>query len=104
MKTKRDTQHFPFELASESTKHVPPLYRVVLLNDDSTPQPFVVQVLEKFFGMPMEEAEQAMLKADQEGKVLCGVYTFEIAETKVTEVKSYAREHDYSLICQLEEA
>lgn len=82
----------------------PPLYKVVLLNDDYTPMEFVVHVLEKFFCMDREKATQVMLHVHTRGKGVCGVYTCEIAETKVAQVVQYAREHEHPLHCDMEVA
>jgi len=88
--------------ASPETK-VPPLYRVVLLNDDYTPMEFVVDVLERFFAMDRHSATRVMLEVHTRGKGICGVFTYEIAETKVAQVTSYSREHQHPLLCTLEE-
>jgi ATP-dependent Clp protease adaptor protein ClpS len=82
----------------------PPLYRVVLLNDDYTPMEFVVDVLEKFFGLDRPTATRIMLEVHTKGKGVCGVFTYEIAETKVAQVTTYARDHQHPLMCTLEEA
>jgi ATP-dependent Clp protease adaptor protein ClpS len=82
----------------------PPLYQVVLLNDDYTPMEFVVDVLEKFFGLDRPTATRIMLEVHTKGKGVCGVFTFEIAETKVAQVTTYARDHQHPLMCTLEEA
>lgn len=82
----------------------PPLYKVVLLNDDYTPMEFVVILLEKFFGMSREKATQVMLHVHTRGKGVCGVYSREVAETKVAQVNDYAREHQHPLLCAMEEA
>ena len=81
----------------------PPMYKVVLLNDDYTPMDFVVEVLEGFFGMNREKATTVMLQVHTVGKGICGVYTYDIAETKVAQVNDYARQHEHPLMCQLEE-
>ena len=80
----------------------PSLYKVLLLNDDYTPMEFVVYVLERFFGKPPEEATRIMLHVHQKGVGICGVYTFEVAETKVTQVMNFARQHDHPLQCTME--
>ncbi len=80
----------------------PPLYKVVLLNDDYTPMDFVVHVLEAFFGMDEESATQIMLQIHLQGKGICGTYSREIAETKVVQVNSYARENEHPLLCIME--
>lgn len=82
----------------------PPLYKVLLLNDDYTPMDFVVEVLEKFFRMDRIRATQVMLHVHTRGKAVCGVYTYEIAETKVALVNDYSREHQHPLLCTMEEA
>jgi len=82
----------------------PPLYKVILLNDDYTPMEFVVQVLEKFFGLGREKATQIMLHVHTRGKGVCGVFTREIAETKVSQVNEYSRRHQHPLLCTMEEA
>ena len=82
----------------------PPLYRVVLLNDDYTPMEFVVDVLERIFGMDRTLATRVMLEVHTRGKGVCGVYTHEIAETKVAQVTTYARQQQHPLLCTMEEA
>ncbi|MGA0019876.1 MAG: ATP-dependent Clp protease adapter ClpS [Steroidobacteraceae bacterium] len=81
----------------------PPLFQVLLLNDDYTPMEFVVDVLERFFGMGRTQATQVMLEVHMRGKGVCGVFTHEIAETKVAVVTRYARDHQHPLMCTLEE-
>ena len=88
---------------AEPKTRQPPLYQVVLLNDDYTPMEFVVDVLEKFFRMDRTTATRVMLEVHTQGKGICGVFTFEIAETKVAMVTSYARDHHHPLMCTLEE-
>ncbi|RCS58474.1 ATP-dependent Clp protease adapter ClpS [Parvibium lacunae] len=80
----------------------PPLWQVVLLNDDYTPMEFVVYVLEKFFGKSAEQATQIMLKVHHEGKGVCGVYPKDIAATKVELVREYAQLHHHPLQCDME--
>ena len=82
----------------------PPLYRVVLLNDDYTPMEFVVDVLEKFFTMTRPTATRIMLEVHTKGKGDCGLFTHEIAETKVAQVTQFSREHQHPLLCTLEQA
>ncbi len=82
----------------------PPLYRVILLNDDYTPMEFVVDVLEKIFSMDREKATRVMLQVHTQGRGVCGVYTYEIAETKVAQVNSYSRQHQHPLLCTMEES
>lgn len=83
---------------------IPPLYQVVLLNDDYTPMHFVVEVLQVFFTMDYEKANQVMLHVHQRGKGVCGVYTREIAETKMAQVNQHSRESKHPLMCEMEEA
>lgn len=80
----------------------PSLYKVLLLNDDFTPMEFVVHVLERFFGKNREAATRIMLHVHQKGVGICGVYTFEVAETKVTQVMDFARTHQHPLQCTME--
>ena len=82
----------------------PPLYKVVLLNDDYTPMEFVVEVLETFFYLDRTKATQIMLHVHTRGKGVCGVFTYEIAETKAAQVNDYSRKHQHPLLCTLEEA
>lgn len=82
----------------------PPLYKVLLLNDDYTPMEFVVQVLEMFFHMNREKATQIMLHVHTRGVGVCGVYCRDIAETKVSQVNDYSRSHQHPLMCTMEEA
>ena len=82
-------------------KH-PPLYKVVLINDDYTPMDFVVDVLRAFFDLNAEKATQIMLKVHTEGKGVCGVYSKDIAETKAAQVNDYSKECDQPLLCSVE--
>ena len=82
----------------------PPLYKVVLLNDDYTPMEFVVEVLQRFFRMDRSSATQVMLHVHTRGKGVCGVFPFEIAETKVALVNEHSRKHQHPLLCTMEEA
>lgn len=81
----------------------PPLFQVVLLNDDFTPMEFVVDVLERIFSMDRTTATRVMLEVHTRGKGVCGVFTFEIAETKVAQVTTYARQQQHPLLCTMEE-
>ncbi len=81
----------------------PPLYQVLLLNDDYTPMDFVVEVLEMIFGMDRQRSTRIMLEVHTKGKARCGVYTYEIAETKVAQVSSYAQQHQHPLLSVMEE-
>jgi ATP-dependent Clp protease adaptor protein ClpS len=80
----------------------PSLYRVLLLNDDYTPMEFVVHVLQRFFNKSIEDATRVMLHVHQHGVGECGVFTYEIAETKVTLVMDFARKHQHPLQCVME--
>ena len=82
----------------------PSLYKVVLLNDDYTPMEFVVEILEKIFAMDRNKATRIMLEVHTRGKGVCGVYTYDIAETKVAQVNGYSRQHQHPLLCSMEEA
>ena len=81
----------------------PPMYKVILLNDDFTPMEFVVHVLEAIFGHNRESATRIMLNVHKSGKGVCGIYTKDVAETKVTQVNSYSRENKHPLLCDMEE-
>ncbi len=80
----------------------PPLFKVVLINDDYTPMEFVEEVLEVFFRMNREQATHVMLTVHTRGKGVCGVYTRDIAETKAAQVNQYARENEHPLLCEIE--
>ncbi|TAL50370.1 MAG: ATP-dependent Clp protease adapter ClpS [Methylovulum sp.] len=80
----------------------PPLYKVILLNDDFTPMDFVIEVLMDFFAMPEELATQVMLQIHTQGVGVCGTYTKDVAETKVIIVNEYSREHQHPLLCSME--
>ena len=82
----------------------PSQYKVLLMNDDYTPMEFVVMVLKRFFRMDLEQATQVMLHVHQRGVGVCGIFTYEVAETKVTQVMDFAREHQHPLQCTLEKA
>ena len=82
----------------------PPLYKVIILNDDYTPMEFVVQVLETFFNMDREKATRVMLHVHTRGVGVCGVYTKDIAETKVSIVNEYSRSNQHPLLCTMEES
>ena len=80
----------------------PSRYQVIMFNDEKTPMEFVIEVLEKFFGKRQDEATQIMLHVHQKGIGVCGVYTYEIAETKAVQVTNYARKYEHPLQMQLE--
>ena len=89
--------------AQRSKLKPPPMFKVMLLNDDYTPMEFVVLVLQKFFAMTRERATQVMLKVHREGMGVCGVYPRDVASTKVQQVAGYARKHQHPLQCVMEE-
>ena len=80
----------------------PSMYKVLILNDDYTPMEFVVYVLQRFFSKSAEDATKIMLHVHQNGVGICGVFTYEVAETKVTQVMDMARQHDHPLQCTME--
>jgi ATP-dependent Clp protease adaptor protein ClpS len=80
----------------------PSMYKVLMLNDDYTPMEFVVHILERLFNKSRQEAVRIMLQVHQRGVGICGVYTYEVAETKVTQVMDFARQHKHPLQCTLE--
>ena len=109
MSERRDTpeHHSHQDLAVEEARprlKKPPLYRVVLLNDDYTPMEFVVEILEGIFSMQRTRATQVMLEVHTKGKGVCGEYGHEIAETKVAQVMSVAKQQQHPLLCTMEES
>ncbi len=103
-KDRNDDQGPPTGVVVESKPKTkkPSMYKVLMLNDDYTPMEFVVHVLERFFSKPREEATRIMLHVHRRGVGICGVYTYEVAETKVTQTVDYARQHQHPLQCTLE--
>ncbi len=101
---KRQNQDNPVVEAQRSKLAPPPLYTVLLLNDDFTPMDFVIHVLQRFFSMNRERATQIMLKVHTEGRGICGVYPRDVAATKVEQVLSFARENQHPLACIMEES
>ena len=103
-----DIEHYDgFDLSVEEAEpkvKPPPLYRVVLINDDYTPMEFVVEILETLFNMERTRATQVMLEVHTKGKGVCGVYRYEIAETKVAQVMSIASQQQHPLLCTMEES
>lgn len=96
--------HVGIAIAPEETKLKPPsMYQVVLFNDDFTPMDFVVFVLQRFFSMDTEKAQQVMLEVHTKGKGVCGVYTFDIAETKVAMVQQFVQQNEHPLMCDLQQ-
>ena len=82
----------------------PPLFKVILLNDDFTPMDFVIEILMDFFAMPEQKATQVMLQIHTQGVGVCGTYSKDVAETKVSIVNDYSRAHQHPLMCSMEEA
>ncbi|MGS2716657.1 ATP-dependent Clp protease adapter ClpS [Eionea flava] len=80
----------------------PPMYKVLMLNDDYTPMEFVVYALESFFSMGREQATKVMLQVHTEGKAVCGVYTKDIAETKAAQVNQCAKDNEHPLLCEID--
>lgn len=100
-------QHNPFSDAetfidTHTEQGEPPLYKVILLNDDFTPMEFVVDLIMRFFQKSMDDSVQIMLNVHYQGSGVCGIYPREIAETKVVQVNSHARSHAYPLSCRME--
>jgi Uncharacterized conserved protein len=100
-------EQFDDNLVIQEAKPVlkrPPLYKVILVNDDFTPMEFVVHILELFFTIDRENATRIMLEVHTSGKGICGTFTHEIAETKVSQVNDYSRENQHPLLCTMEKA
>ena len=89
-------------VAHKAALQQPPMYNVVLMNDDYTPMEFVVEVLQNFFRMGLEQATHVMMSVHLSGKGVCGVFTAEIAETKVVQVNTYSRNNEHPLLCIME--
>jgi ATP-dependent Clp protease adaptor protein ClpS len=106
MPTEGDFQNDDGLVVEETRPKVkqPPMYKVILLNDDYTPMEFVVHVLENFFRMGREQATRVMLNVHTQGKGVCGIFTREVSETKVAQVNDYARTNNHPLLCDMEEA
>jgi len=102
--TRRSGDHGLSVLEARPKLKRPRMYKVVLHNDDYTPMEFVVAVLETFFRMDREKATQIMLHVHTQGVGVCGVFTRDIAETKVSQVNDYSRSHQHPLMCTMEEA
>jgi ATP-dependent Clp protease adaptor protein ClpS len=98
----RDDRQTGVVVKSKPKTKKPSMYKVLLLNDDYTPMEFVVLVLERFFNKSREEATRIMLHVHRRGVGVCGVYTYEVAETKVTQVIDFARRNEHPLQCTLE--
>lgn len=98
-------EQYDDDVATASVKpelQPPPMYRVIMLNDDYTPMDFVVEVLETFFAMNREQSTQTMLAVHHQGQAVCGIYTRDIAETKAHQVIQYARDCNHPLLCEIE--
>ncbi|WP_415034745.1 ATP-dependent Clp protease adapter ClpS [Azonexus sp.] len=89
--------------ALRSKLQPPKMYRVLLLNDDYTPMDFVIAVLQRFFSFDTEQATRIMLKVHREGRAVCGVFSRDVAATKVEQVSAFARQHQHPLACLMEE-
>jgi ATP-dependent Clp protease adaptor protein ClpS len=103
--SKDSTIHIDREKQIEAVKRKlapPPMYKVLLNNDDYTPMDFVIDVLTRFFNLDSEKANQIMLTVHYRGRAVCGIYTAEIAETKVMQVTQYAKKHQHPLMCSVE--
>lgn len=101
----QDHQSDDGNLAVEQAKpklKPPPMYKVVMYNDDYTPMEFVVEILEVFFNLNREKATQIMLTVHTQGKAVCGVFTRDIAETKVAQVNQYASDNEHPLLCGID--
>lgn len=88
--------------ASKPALRKPPMYKVVLLNDDYTPMEFVVEILQSFFSLDRENATRVMLMVHTEGKGICGVFSRDVAETKAEQVNVYSRQNEHPLLCDIE--
>lgn len=97
-----DSGNTGIALKTRTRTKKPSMYKVLMLNDDYTPMEFVVYVLQRFFTLPHERATQIMLHVHQRGVGVCGVYTYEVAETKVNQVMDLARENQHPLQCTIE--
>ncbi len=105
MEDEPDSQEYDGDVAVAESKpqlKQPPMYIVVLLNDDYTPMEFVVEILETFFHMNREKATQVMLTVHTQGKGVCGTFTRDIAETKAAQVNQYSRESQHPLLAEIE--
>jgi ATP-dependent Clp protease adaptor protein ClpS len=97
-----DDQQIGVVVRTKPKTKKPSMYKVLMLNDDYTPMEFVVHVLERFFGKSNHEAHDIMMHVHRRGVGVCGVYTYEVAETKVTQVVDFARRHQHPLQCTME--
>lgn len=99
-----DDQQIGIATKTRAKPKKPSQFKVLMLNDDYTPMEFVVMVLKRFFGMDLEQATRVMLHVHQKGVGVCGIFPYEIAETKVNQVMDFARENHHPLQCTLEKA
>ncbi|WP_025884516.1 ATP-dependent Clp protease adapter ClpS [Asaia prunellae] len=99
-----DESHISVAIQARPETRRPAMYKVLMLNDDYTPMEFVVHVLERFFSKSREEATNIMLNVHKKGVGVCGVFTFEVAESKVTQVMDLARQNQHPLQCMIEKA
>ena len=103
----KTNEHADEDIAVQEAKPAlkrPPLYKVIIVNDDFTPMEFVVHILELFFSIDRENATRIMLEVHTKGKGICGLFTHEIAETKGSLVNDYSRENQHPLLCTMEKA
>jgi ATP-dependent Clp protease adaptor protein ClpS len=103
-RTEHEREHGAMVETSKPEAARPPRYSVLLLNDDYTPMDFVVDVLMRFFAMNLEKATQVMLHVHTRGRGVCGVFTRDVAESKVAQVNEYARLNQHPLLCTMEKA
>ncbi len=101
-KDSKDDVEGNVKLAVKPKTKTPPLYRVLMMNDDYTPMEFVIEVLEKFFGKRQDEATQIMLHVHQKGIGVCGIYTKEVAETKSNQINNFAKQNEHPLVSDIE--
>ena len=99
-----DHQHGVMVATAKPELARPPMYQVLLLNDDFTPMDFVVEVLQVFFALNREKATQVMLHVHTRGRGVCGVFTRDVAESKVTQVNEFSHQHQHPLLCTMEKA
>jgi ATP-dependent Clp protease adaptor protein ClpS len=104
MQDQPEHEHYLAVAPAKPEVQPPPMYKVILNNDDYTPMDFVVEVLKRFFNLNEEQATEVMLAVHYKGKGVCGIYTADIAETKVAQVNSFARQHEHPLLCSMEKA
>ncbi len=103
--SEKNTQHGILPVVDQEQEiKEPPLFKVVLLNDDFTPQDFVVTLLQEIFAMPVVQATSVMLQIHRQGAGVCGVYTREVAEIKMAQVHTMARQHEHPLRCIIQES